>query len=136
QHFVSAAEQQLHHCRKASRAACVVLIDLDPFKMVNDTHGHAVGDRVLKQAVQACQQHLRSTDIFGRLGGEEFAIVLPGCSAEQALVRAEQMRVAIASAAISDSGVAVAISASFGVATVECCGYDLRDLLADADDGL
>lgn len=136
QHFVSSAELQLQYCRKSSRQACLVLIDLDHFKVVNDTHGHAVGDRVLKRAVAACQKHLRSTDIFGRLGGEEFGIVLPECTLEQALGRAEQIRAAIADAAGSDDALAVAVSASFGVATIERSGYDLRKLLIDADDGL
>lgn len=137
QHFVTSAEQQLQYCRKSSRQACLVLIDLDHFKVVNDTHGHAVGDRVLKRAVAGCQQHLRSTDIFGRLGGEEFGIVLPECTLEQALARAEQIRAAIAEAAVvGDELAEVPVSASFGVATVERCGYDLRKLLIDADDGL
>lgn len=136
QHFVSSAEQQLQYCRKSSREACLVLIDLDHFKLVNDTHGHAVGDRVLKRAVAACQQHLRSTDIFGRLGGEEFGIVLPECTLEQALSRAEQIRGAIATAASGDDVIGGPVSASFGVATVQRSGYDLRKLLIDADDGL
>jgi diguanylate cyclase (GGDEF)-like protein len=136
QHFVSSAELQLQYCRKSSRQACLVLIDLDHFKVVNDTHGHAVGDRVLKRAVAACQEHLRSTDIFGRLGGEEFGIVLPECTLDQALVRAEQIRVAIATAASGEDAPGFPISASFGVATIVRSGYDLRQLLIDADDGL
>ncbi|WEN14195.1 GGDEF domain-containing protein [Rhodanobacter sp. AS-Z3] len=137
QHFVTSAEQQLQYCRKSSRQACLVLIDLDHFKVVNDTHGHAVGDRVLKRAVAACEQHLRSTDIFGRLGGEEFGILLPECTLEQALARAEQIREAIAAASVFGDNLAeVPVSASFGVATIERSGYDLRKLLVDADDGL
>jgi diguanylate cyclase (GGDEF) domain len=136
QHFVSSAEQQLQYCRKSGRQACLVLIDLDHFKVVNDTHGHAVGDRVLKRAVEACEQHLRSTDIFGRLGGEEFGIVLPECTLDQALDRAEQIRVAIATAASGDDALGIPISASFGVATIARSGYELRQLLIHADDGL
>ncbi|MFC5579930.1 GGDEF domain-containing protein [Rhodanobacter terrae] len=138
QHFVNEAELQLRYCRKSERQACLVLIDLDHFKVVNDTHGHAVGDRVLKRAVEACQQHLRSTDIFGRLGGEEFGIVLPECTLEQALNRAEQIRVAIATATSGDDDdtPGIPISASFGVATIARSGYELRQLLIHADDGL
>ena len=136
QHFVSSAEQQLQYCKKSARPACLVLIDLDHFKAVNDNHGHAVGDRVLKRAVAACQAHLRSSDIFGRLGGEEFGIVLPDCTLEQALNRAEQIRAAIATAATGEDSPGVPISASFGVATIARSGYELRDLLIDADDGL
>lgn len=136
QHFVSSAEVQLQYCRKSGRQACLVLIDLDHFKVVNDTHGHAVGDRVLKRAVEACEKHLRSTDIFGRLGGEEFGIVLPECTLDQAVNRAEQIRVAIATAVTDDDTPGIPISASFGVATIARSGYELRQLLIHADDGL
>ncbi|WP_254058503.1 GGDEF domain-containing protein [Dyella sp. S184] len=136
QHFVNEAELQLHYCRKSSREACLVLIDLDHFKVINDTHGHAVGDRVLRRAVEACKAHLRSTDIFGRLGGEEFGILLPECSLDQAIARAEQIRVAIATAAAGEDAPGVPISASFGVSSSVHSGYELRDLLMHADEAL
>jgi diguanylate cyclase (GGDEF)-like protein len=133
QHFVEEVEQLLLYCKKSARDACIVLIDLDHFKVVNDTYGHAVGDRVLRRAVEACQAHLRSTDVFGRLGGEEFGILLPDCSLKQAQGRAEQIRVAIATAATGDS---IPISASFGVAVTTRSGYELRVLLIHADEAL
>ena len=136
QHFVNEAELQLHYCRKSSREAWLVLIDLDHFKVINDTHGHAVGDRVLRRAVEACKAHLRSTDIFGRLGGEEFGILLPECSLDQAIARAEQIRVAIATAAAGEDAPGVPISASFGVSSSVHSGYELRDLLMHADEAL
>ena len=136
QHFVNEAELQLQYCRKSSREACLVLIDLDHFKVINDTHGHAVGDRVLRRAVEACKAHLRSTDIFGRLGGEEFGILLPECSLEQVIARAEQIRVAIATAAAGEDAPGVPISASFGVSSSVQSGYELRDLLMHADEAL
>ena len=136
QHFVDEAEQQLQYCRKSARNACIVLIDLDHFKVVNDTHGHAVGDRVLSRAVEACQAHLRSTDVFGRLGGEEFGILLPDCTLEHAQARAEQIRVAIAAAATGDNAPGIPISASFGVAVTARSGYELRALLIHADEAL
>ena len=115
QHFVHSAEQQLQHCRKSARPACLVLIDLDHFKAVNDTHGHAVGDRVLRRAVEACQAHLRSTDLFGRLGGEEFGILLPDCTLERCIDRVEQIRLAVAATSGDDAVPEVRISASFGI---------------------
>jgi diguanylate cyclase (GGDEF)-like protein len=136
QHFVNAAEQQLQYCRKSGREICLVLIDLDHFKVINDSHGHAVGDRVLKRAVAACQQHLRSSDIFGRLGGEEFGIVLPECTLDQVLERSERMRLAIAAEASAEEAPCIPVSASFGVATSIHSGYELRQLLVDADDAL
>ncbi len=136
QHFVNEAERQLQYCEKSGRDACLVLLDLDHFKLVNDTHGHAVGDRVLKRAVEACQAHLRSTDLFGRLGGEEFGILLPECPLDQALARVDQMRASVASASPGDEIPNVAVSASFGVASVRDSGYVLRQLMGDADDAL
>jgi diguanylate cyclase (GGDEF)-like protein len=136
QHFISMAEQRLQHCRKSAREACLVLIDLDHFKAVNDTHGHAMGDRVLKRAVETCQAHLRTADIFGRLGGEEFGIVLPECSLDQALGRAELIRVAIAAVVHEDDTPGMTVSASFGVTSTVRSGYELRELLIHADDAL
>jgi len=136
QHFVNEAELQLHYCRKSSRDACLVLIDLDHFKAVNDTHGHAVGDRVLQRAVTACKAYLRSTDIFGRLGGEEFGILLPECTLAQVLVLAEQIRVKIATASAGEDAPDIPISASFGISSVVHSGYELRQLLIHADEAL
>lgn len=136
QHFVGEAERQLQYCRKSDRDACLVVLDLDHFKQVNDTHGHAVGDRVLKRAVQACQLHLRSTDLFGRLGGEEFGMLLPECAMDLALVRVEEMRAAVASVSAGEDAPGITVSASFGVATAANSGYDLRQLMSDADDAL
>ena len=90
----------------------------------------------MRCAVEACQAHLRSTDIFGRLGGEEFGILLPDCSLERAYRRAEQIRVAIATAATGDSAPGIPISASFGVAVTARSGYELRGLLIHADEAL
>lgn len=136
QHFVGEAERQLQYCRKSDRDACLVVLDLDHFKQVNDTHGHAVGDRVLKRAVQACQLHLRSTDLFGRLGGEEFGMLLPECTMDRALVRVEEMRAAVASVSAGEEAPGLTVSASFGAATAANSGYDLRQLMSDADDAL
>ncbi|WP_223250818.1 tetratricopeptide repeat-containing diguanylate cyclase [Rhodanobacter denitrificans] len=136
QHFVTEAERQLRYCRKSARDICLVLIDLDHFKLVNDTHGHAVGDRVLKRAVDACQAHLRSTDVFGRLGGEEFGLLLPECTRDNVLVRVEQMRAAIAAVSSTRDAPDIPVSASFGVAAAVDSGYALRQLMIDADRAL
>ena len=136
QHFVGEAERLLHYCQRSGRDACLVLLDLDHFKQVNDTHGHAVGDQVLKRAVAACQGHLRSTDLFGRLGGEEFGIFLPECGLDQVIARIDKMRLAIAAVPTGKTDPTVTVSASFGVASVAHSGYKLRELMTDADDAL
>ncbi|WP_243042816.1 tetratricopeptide repeat-containing diguanylate cyclase [Dyella sedimenti] len=136
QHFVDEAELALRAAAKAARPACLLLFDLDHFKDVNDTHGHATGDLVLKRAVAACQQHLHRLDIFGRLGGEEFAILLPDCTAALALQRAERIRQAIAATPLWGETRHVVISASFGIASTDRSGYELRQLVIDADNAL
>lgn len=135
QHFVEEAEQSLRYAAKSMRCASLILIDLDHFKTINDTHGHITGDQVLRRAVAVCQRHLHSCDVFGRLGGEEFGILLPECSAENAIERAEQLRIAIHAAPVDDS-VPVTISASLGIASTVHHSYDLRGLLAAADEAL
>jgi diguanylate cyclase (GGDEF)-like protein len=136
QHFIDAAETVLKYGGKSAREACLVLIDLDHFKQVNDVHGHATGDVVLKRAVAACQSHLRSIDIFGRLGGEEFGVLLPDCALETAQRRAEDLRAAVAGVSDAQAGIDFPVSASFGVAAATPSGFDLRQMLIDADTAL
>lgn len=135
-HFADAAESILAYCKKGEREACVVLIDLDDFKQVNDRHGHAAGDAVLKRAVQACQAHLRSIDIMGRLGGEEFGIVLPDCDPKHGRELAEQFRLAVADISSPQTGVGFPVSASFGVTSSRWSSYNLRQLIIHADQAL
>ena len=137
QHFLESAQEVLRYCAKDSREASVLALDLDHFKSVNDMHGHAAGDAVLRRVVAACQARLRSIDIFGRLGGEEFAILLPDCAEEVALLRAEEMRAAIAGLhGRADAAAGIVATASFGVASTQACGYNLPTLLAHADSAL
>ncbi len=136
QHFVDATEQALKLATRTTRSVCLILTDLDHFKQVNDTYGHVMGDLVLKRAVAACQQHLGPRDIFGRLGGEEFAILLPECTTAQARVRAERLRQAIAAAPLWGETRNVVITASFGLASTDRSGYELRQLMIDADNAL
>jgi len=136
QHFVSEAELALRYAKKSARGACLILIDLDHFKLINDNHGHAVGDLVLKRVVMVCQKHLRSTDIFGRLGGEEFGILLPECQLDQVVDRAEQIRLEIAALSMDENPSGITISASFGATSTDLSGYELRQLLVDADNAL
>lgn len=136
QHFVASAERQLQYCEKSGRVAGLIVIDLDNFKTVNDTHGHAVGDHILKRAVAACEAHLRSTDVFGRLGGEEFGILMPECDKDMVAGRADLIRMAIASVSDSEDSPGVTVSASFGVSSTTQSGYNLRQLLIHADKAL
>jgi diguanylate cyclase (GGDEF)-like protein len=134
-HFMSEAEYALRYAQRSVRGACLVLIDLDHFKLINDTYGHATGDQVLRRAVGACQQFVRSTDVFGRLGGEEFGVLMPECGLDSGIERAEEIRRSVAQLSDQDDP-GIPVSASFGVAFTGESGYDLRQLLMDADHAL
>ncbi|OCP00530.1 MULTISPECIES: sensor domain-containing diguanylate cyclase [unclassified Ensifer] len=112
--------------------SCIVL-DVDHFKRVNDTHGHAAGDEVLKAVATICQVNLRASDLFGRLGGEEFAIMLPHVDAKGALAAAEKLRAAIAAQTIHGDFGQLAVTASFGTAALSPKSRDIGTLLAQAD---
>ncbi|PTR32529.1 diguanylate cyclase (GGDEF)-like protein [Luteibacter sp. OK325] len=136
QHFMSGAERMLRVQEKKVGSACLISIDLDHFKQVNDTHGHAMGDIVLQYTVAVLQEHLRPSDLFGRLGGEEFGILLAGCSSSQAVATAQRLRVAIEASPVTDDGRIVPLSVSVGVASTDRCGYVLARLCREADTAL
>ncbi|WP_017462168.1 tetratricopeptide repeat-containing diguanylate cyclase [Dyella ginsengisoli] len=136
QHFLGEADAALRQAEKSSRGACLALIDLDHFKQVNDNYGHAIGDAVIVRMVTLCQEHLRSVDIFGRLGGEEFGLLLPDCPLEQGLELLDRIRLALADTPIDDRHPELGISASFGVASTRSSGYELSELMAHADAAL
>jgi diguanylate cyclase (GGDEF)-like protein len=106
--------------------------DLDHFKAINDAHGHAAGDRVLVEAALVCRERLRSSDIFGRLGGEEFTIILPYTVAAGALRVAEQIRTALERLGIQ-SDPAVRVTGSFGIVGCQHADAPLDELLRRAD---
>jgi len=118
----------------------VIMFDADHFKKCNDRHGHAVGDRALKSITARITPELRPADCFGRYGGEEFAVVLPGCDEKEGMRVAERIRVSIENAPLTttDSGVEVRLTLSLGVATTaqahgEAPSPTLECLLARAD---
>lgn len=136
QHFIRDAEHLLHQLERKQSPASLIAIDLDHFKQINDTHGHAMGDAVLQRTVDICRQQLRPDDLFGRLGGEEFAILLPDCSPAEALSIADRLRRAISAPPTVPSASILTVFASMGVAGTSTSGYTMQQLRADADDAL
>lgn len=135
-HFIELSERAIEQAQRANSTISIVIIDLDHFKIINDAHGHAAGDSVLKQAVTSCRKMLEHTDVFGRLGGEEFGILLPDRDTEAAIALAEKCRLAIADADTGDGRDEFPISASFGVTSSTISGYKMQQLLAHADSAL
>ncbi|CAL76185.1 conserved hypothetical protein [Bradyrhizobium sp. ORS 278] len=108
------------------------LLDVDHFKSVNDNHGHAAGDLVLSKVVGACQNVLRASDVIGRLGGEEFGIILPHTSLDDAMAVLEKMRSAVADLSIESPSGPIRITASFGAVDLTP-GQPFDAMLARAD---
>jgi diguanylate cyclase (GGDEF)-like protein len=94
--FMDSAGRVLERCRRDGAPVSVMMFDLDRFKAINDSHGHAAGDAVIRRFCESTIAALRPNDVFGRLGGEEFAVVLPGSGIEAAYVSAERIRASFA----------------------------------------
>jgi two-component system, cell cycle response regulator len=121
--------------KRAGKPVAVVLADLDHFKKVNDTYGHPAGDTILREAAARMRMALRAYDSIGRYGGEEFLIVLPGCSSEAAVVAAERARVCVASPVhVADTD--IPLSVSLGVASTAMAPEDPDALIQAADEAL
>jgi diguanylate cyclase (GGDEF)-like protein len=113
-------EHELHRAQRAATPVAFVLLDLDHFKQVNDVHGHRTGDAVLRAFADTVRGRLRSSDVFGRTGGEEFGLVLPGTDAAGALWLVDAIRRAIEALAVTGSdGQAVSVTVSAGVAVAD-----------------
>ena len=134
--FLQDGETELKRQVANPRPIAVMLLDLDNFKSINDRFGHAVGDRVLKIFAEVTSGCLRHIDLFGRLGGEEFAAVLRDTSHERALAVAEQIRVGFAEATRDVDGAPVVATVSIGIVISHDAVLDLPALLAQADHAL
>ena len=135
-HFIERAEAALAYAVRSGEEVSLMLFDLDHFKSINDRLGHATGDFVLKRSAELCQEYLRRSDLFGRFGGEEFIVLLPGCRLDAAREQAEQLRQAINAIRAEYRGETITVAASFGVSSSCASGYDLTRLLAHADSAL
>ncbi len=134
--FLQDSEMLLKRQTSEPRPMAVMLFDLDHFKSINDRFGHAVGDQVLQVFANAAASCLRRVDLFGRLGGEEFAAVLVDASREKALMIADEIRVAFAKASRELDGRAIAATVSIGVVISFDAVLDISALLAQADHAL
>jgi len=132
-HFTQVANNALRFCQSAEQELSIIMFDLDNFKKINDSYGHACGDWALKKTVNVCKSIGRQNDIFTRLGGEEFCILLTSCDKQSAMIRAEACRLAIEEICTTESGFDFTITASFGVTDAKTSSYKLEKLLADVD---
>lgn len=121
--------------RKNGRLS-VVMFDIDHFKDVNDTYGHGVGDAVLQNVARVAKLWLRPADLIARIGGEEFALLLPGAGRREAVDIAERIRASIAETMIDAGSGTVSVTTSFGVTEFDVASDDLEDALLSADTAL
>ena len=120
----------------ASQPSAVLLMDLDYFKKINDTYGHAAGDAVLQRFAQGVNSMVRPTDLFGRLGGEEFAMVLVNVGADRAALIAERIRTAFEQMEVVSDGQRIKTTVSIGIAMCNTPKFDITGLLSLADQAL
>jgi diguanylate cyclase (GGDEF)-like protein len=116
--FVDALRRDLSRAQRTSQPLSVLILDVDHFKSVNDTYGHAVGDVVLTRVAEVLRGALRSGELAARWGGEEFVALLPGSELSAAQIVAERVRVALEQAEMSAPLATFRVTASFGVASI------------------
>jgi diguanylate cyclase (GGDEF)-like protein len=136
-HFMEETELLLKKAQEDNQPLSLILFDIDHFKKINDRLGHQAGDKALLHLVQVCRLHLKDQELFGRYGGEEFVVALPGSGLDDAHRLAEELRAAIAASPMYTLEGPVMLTASLGVAEADGAnGYSLESLLQAADQAL
>ncbi|MFA7443456.1 MAG: GGDEF domain-containing protein, partial [Lysobacteraceae bacterium] len=118
-HFAEILDSEAARAQRRAPRAILAILDLDHFKRINDRHGHIEGDAVLKQLADILRQHVRAGDVLARIGGEEFAVLMPDTDMDQALLFAERVRNAIATARFTPGGNPHPLLASLGLAALD-----------------
>jgi diguanylate cyclase (GGDEF)-like protein/PAS domain S-box-containing protein len=135
-HFREQMQLEMARVKRFEQPAALLMLDLDHFKLINDNHGHAAGDAVLEHFARVVGLRLRTTDLFGRLGGEEFAILLLGTGLEAAVAFADRLRNVVAETPAMTKTGAISYTVSIGVADVSGSDELPDSVLARADDAL
>lgn len=134
--YTETAERMAAAARCGGGEASVLFLDLDHFKRINDRYGHNTGDLVLVSVADCIRRTVRSCDVIGRVGGEEFSIFLPETSYREAVTEAERLRASIEALRLSMHGRTVGITASIGVAALSQRHRSAADMQRDADDAM
>ncbi|SEK74123.1 diguanylate cyclase (GGDEF) domain-containing protein [Colwellia chukchiensis] len=135
-HWEECLAAEFSRARRHHSSLALVMLDLDHFKLLNDTHGHQGGDKVLIETAKAINELLRMGDLFGRYGGEEFAVILPNTELSGAEEVAERIRQTIALKAVDYQGQNIGITVSLGVAVLAQQDKRYEDLISRADNAL
>lgn len=132
-HFFERAGEELIRASRNDHPLALIALDIDHFKVVNDTHGHQAGDTVLRKMAGHIDEMLRGSDLFGRLGGEEFGILLPETDMPAAIAIAERIRQRVAGLVITHEQLRLSVTVSLGVAEFPSDGERFDTLFAEAD---
>jgi len=131
------AKNEYERSRRYQRSLSAIMIDIDQFKHINDAYGHPVGDRILRALAACCRANLRSVDLIGRYGGEEFLVLMPETNGPKAMEAAERIRRQVEAMRLPTSKGAVNVTISLGVATLSAAtDISLDQLIINADDAL
>jgi diguanylate cyclase (GGDEF)-like protein len=134
-HFFELGRREIARARRYHRELAMLMLDIDHFKYVNDTYGHAAGDLVLRTVATRCRESLREIDLIGRYGGEEFVFLLPETSLDGGRFVAEQLKQRV-SLPVEVEDFAVTITASIGVVELAAHPGDLEHMIECADRAL
>ena len=134
--FLQHAEKEFKRSKRYNRPLSTIMIDIDHFKRINDKYGHAAGDHVLQIFVEAIEEEIRSTEAIGRIGGEEFALLLPDTTQKAAAQLAERVRQRITKYPYIAGKMLIEVTASLGVAVLEENDMHFKTMLERADEAL
>jgi len=134
--FLVNASTTFERSRRYNHTFAILFIDIDRFKDINDKYGHAIGDEAIKEMTRICQDNIRDSDVLGRIGGDEFGIILQECGLEFAIQTAEKLRERISDHIVSSDVGIIRFSISVGAATIVEADKDIYDVLKRADKNL
>ena len=134
--FLYLAEKELRRCQRLGQRVALLLMDIDYFKQINDSYGHQQGDYVLRHISDELQKALREYDVLGRIGGEEFALLIPQVQSKRAFMIAERLREIVAAIVFDDPLAEVRVSISVGVASCATADEPINSLIGRADKAL
>jgi diguanylate cyclase (GGDEF)-like protein/PAS domain S-box-containing protein len=135
-HYAEMAAQEIDRARRFSEPLSVIMMDIDHFKNINDTHGHDTGDRAIIALASTTASYIRKIDFVGRIGGEEFAVLLPRSNKEPSVEVANRLRVHIAEQRVSTDSGDIGFTVSMGVAALRPTTRSLQELMRNADAAL
>jgi len=135
-HFMERVREEMQRATRNGHSFSLAFIDIDDFKAINDSHGHLSGDDVLRGLAATCKQSIRQSDVFARIGGEEFALLLPMTEPEEACLLLERLRMAVEELEVPLADVSLRVTVSIGVSSPRGKPRELNSLLREADEAL